>query len=726
MRYGIFFTFFVIANTAFTGYLAGQDGPAAQGLEPEALTRQDQFILSNVPLLELPDSYKGPNAPLVPLSVDNSTQPYFRPITTQSGFECGQSAGVAFNFTYEIDRLRGVAANNTNNQYPTHFVWNFLNDGYNYTGASFFDSWEIVRACGTMNVTDYGGTLNSGGEKRWISGYNVYYNGMHNRLTSVKGIRVDNPEGLQTLKYWLWDHLEGSAVGGVANFYAKYYSSVPTVFPAGTPEAGKYVQTYWGPSPSHAWTVCGYNDSVRFDYNNDGQYTNNIDITGDGLVDMHDWEFGGLKFANGYAGTGWCNQGFCYLMYKTLADDIGYGGIWEHTVYVVDVKESSDPQLTMKVTMKHTSRNKLKVTVGMSTNVSATTPDYVYEYPIFNNQGGPYYMQGGTSEADKTIEFGLDLTPLLSELVSGQMAKYFLQVEEDDPGNTSPGEIIQMAVIDYTGSSPQTITCATTPMTLVNNGITRVTVNHNATFNKPAITTPSLPTAQLYQPYSFQLMASGGSPPYLWDVKLEYPESITTSSFPAVTSQQLVPTNNNTGYAIKTLDFPFPFYQQVVNTLYIYADGFILFNDQPYTYPYLVDPNMLFHQTAIISPFMTDLRLYYNLGDGIWYEGDANSATIRWQASINNMSGSTNLNFAVKFYPNGKIEYYYGNMNYPINTQWTGGMSGGDNKNYQYSQLNNGNTITTGTKNVFTACGYPVEMELSENGVFSGTPQYAY
>lgn len=726
MRIRYFLLVLVLAGTAFQGSVKGQDSPASMGLEPEAISLADQYVLSHIPLLELPDAYKGPNAPLVPVSVDNSTQPFFRSITTQSGYECGQSAGVAFNFTYEIDRVRGLPANNANNQYPTHFVWDFLNNGYNYQGASFFDSWEIVRACGTMNVTDYGGTLNSGGEKRWISGYNVYYNGMKNRLNSVKAIRCDNPAGLQTLKYWLWDHLEGSTVGGVANFYAKYYSTVPTVFPAGTPEAGKYVQTAWSPSPSHAWTVCGYNDSVRYDYNNDGQYTNSTDITGDGIVDMHDWEIGGLKFANGYAGTGWCNQGFCYMMYKTLADDIGYGGIWEHTVYVLDVKETCDPQLTMKVTLKHTSRDKLKVTVGMTTNISASSPDHIYEYPIFNNQGGPYYMQGGSSEADKTIEFGLDLTPILSDLATGQIAKYFLEVQENDPANGSAGEIVQMALIDYTGSSPQTIACTSTPVTLVNNSITRVSITHDATFGKPSITTPSLPTAQIYQPYSFTLMAAGGSPPYLWDAELDYPESLTTATFPAVTTQQLTPTNNNTGYAIKTLDFPFPFYERIVQTLYIYADGYILFDDMPYTYPYLIDPNMLFHQTGIISPFMTDLRLYYNLGDGIWYEGDANSATIRWKASINNMSGSTSLNFAVKIYPNGLIEYYYGDMNYPANTKWTGGMSGGDNKNYQYSQLNNANTITTGTKNVFSACGYPVEMDISENGVFSGTPQYAY
>ena len=186
-----------------------QNLPAQQGKEPVALSNDELYVLSRVPLQELPEQYKGPNAPLLPVSIDNSTQPYFRPITWQSGYECGQSAGVAFNFTYEIDRLRNLPANVAGNQYPTHFVWDFLNNGDNYTGASFFDSWEIVRACGTMNVTEYGGALNTGGYKRWISGYNVYNSGMSNRLTSVKAIRCDSPDGLLTLKYWLVDHLEG-------------------------------------------------------------------------------------------------------------------------------------------------------------------------------------------------------------------------------------------------------------------------------------------------------------------------------------------------------------------------------------------------------------------------------------------------------------------------------------------------------------------------------------
>jgi hypothetical protein len=702
-----------------------QDFPYQKGLEPVSLTPDELFVLSRVPALEVPERYKGADAPLMPVSVDNSTQPYFRTITAQSGYECGQSAGICFNFTYELDRLRGVPATTTANLYPSHFAWDFLNNGDNYQGASFFDSWEILRACGTMNVADYGGAVNTGGYLRWISGYDKYYNGMQNRINAVKAIRVDTPEGLQTLKYWLFDHLEGATVGGVANIYGQYFSPTNTFAP-GTPEGGKFVQNNWGSSPSHAWTICGYNDSIRFDFNGDGQYTNNIDINGDGVVNMKDWEKGGLKFANGYAGTGWSNQGFCYTMYKNLADNAGYGGIWNHTVYVLNIKSSCSPRLTMKVALKHTSRNKIKVSAGLSTDLAATAPSVVQEFPVFNYQGGDHYMQGGSTEADKTIEFGLDLAPLISQIDNNQPAKYFLQVTENDPAGAYPGEIVSWSLVDYTPTTPITTTYPATGIPLVNNDITRLGMNYTLGFSKPFITNSTLPPAQLYQPYSATLSATGGAQPYRWDAKLDYPESMHNAGFPAITTQQLTLTNNNTGYAVKQLDFNFPFYNRFVNKLYIYADGYIVFDDQPFTYPYLIDKMLLFRQTGIISPFMTDLAIYPSSSQGVWYEGSPNYAIVRWKASVYNMQGTTEVNVAVKFYPNGTLEYYYGNMVYPTTTKWIGGLSCGDNRNYQFTALNNAGTITANTYEKFTSCGFPPEMQITEDGHFAGVPANSY
>lgn len=716
---------FILLLLTLPGAFA-QDYPAQMGKEPVSLTPAELFVLSNVPLLKLPDEYKGPNAPMLPQSVDNSTQPYFRPITWQSGYECGQSAGISFNFCYEIDRLRNLAANVGDNQYPSHFTWDFLNNANNYQGASAFDSWEIVRACGNMNVTDYGGGLNTGGYLRWITGYDKYYNGMKNRITGIKAIQLNTPEGLLTLKYWLTDHLNGSAVGGVANIYGQYSGTPTTVLPAGTPEAGKYVQTFWGSSPSHTWTVCGFNDSIRYDFNGDGQYTNTIDINGDAVVDMHDWEIGGIKYANGYAGTGWSNNGFCYTMYKNLADNIGLGGIWNHRVYIVEAKQTCSPQLTMKVTLKHNVRNMIKVTAGVNPDAGGTLPAFLLEFPIFKYQGGAQFMTGGGTEADKTIEFGLDLAPLLSQIAPGIPAKFFLQVQENDPVGSGTGEITSWSLIDYTTGPGVAINYPTNNTPLVNNGMTQLSLTATVNFSKPNIVTATLPPATLYQPYNVTLNASGGTAPYLWDVKLSYPESVGTATFPAVTTQQLTLTNNNTGYAVKSIDFPFPFYKKTITKVYVYADGHILFDDQPYTYPYIIDKQLLFRQTSIIAPFLADLAVYPANSQGIWYEGNANYAIFRWKVSVSGASGSTSLNFAVKLYPNGNIEYFYGDMIYPSSTVWNAGLSSGDNKNYQYSQLNGAGTISANTLDQFTGCHYPVEMTITEDGHFTGTPVYPY
>ena len=84
-------------------------------------------------------------------------------------------------------------------------------------------------------------------------------------------------------------------------------------------------------------TIVGWNDSIRFDYNNDGQFTNNIDITGDGVIDMKDWEIGGLRFANTYGNANnlWGNNSFAYMMYATLARNYGDGGIWNNSVHII-------------------------------------------------------------------------------------------------------------------------------------------------------------------------------------------------------------------------------------------------------------------------------------------------------------------------------------------------------------------------------------------------------
>jgi hypothetical protein len=687
--------------------------------EPSELSPEQLYSLSVLSPLEVPERYKGKDAPALPWWIDNSTQPYFRPITKQQGFECGQNAGISFNFTYEIDRLRGLPADAIINQYPSHFTWDFLNKGDKYGGASCFDSWEIVRRCGNMNVADYGGELWTGGNTRWISGYDAYYHGMFNRINAMHSIRVDTPEGLQTLKYWLTDHLEGSAIGGIANLYGTYFH--PTEFlPEGTQEGGKYVEATWGPIATHTFTVVGYNDSIRYDYNGDGLYTNNLDITNDGVVDMRDWEIGGLKLASGFDGPGWSNGGFIYTMYKCLADNIGYGGIWNHSVYVIDVKQTCEPKLTARVLLKHTSRNKLRITMGISTDPQDTIPSYILEFPIFNFQGGDFYMQGDTTEVAKTIEFGLDLSPLINEIENDQETLFFLQVEEKDPQGTAEGEIIHYSLIDYTNGSPQTIECPQTNIALGNNSVTRLRVSHSITLDRPVITTDSLPEATISVPYSYQLSATGGTPPYRWDAIMKYSPHLQAETYPAPEGQQLSLTDNNTGYSVVDLPFTFHFYDRLINKIYVYADGYLAFDDQPFSWPFLIDRMLLYRYSALICPFMADLDLYPSNGDGIWYKTDDAGVAFWWKASVRNQSGSSNLNFAVRIDKNGTITFYYGTMFFPSGLSWLGGLSAGDNEHYQFSLLNGAPTIQKDNMEYMYLESLPAGMKITEDGLLTG------
>ena len=684
------------------------------------LSKYDSIGLVNLPKLTLPEEFKGPNAPLLDYMVDNSQNIYWRPVFAQIQYECGQASSVGLGFTYTINRMRDLNSSNVDNQYPTHFAWNWANQGDGYYGVSYFHTFELLKLLGTPDVNTYGGMYIGTGDERgrlWMNGYDKYYEAMHNRLAEAFQIDVSDEEGILTLKNWIDNYLEGSDVGGVANFYANAPGGMPTL-PAGTPEAGKYVVTSWG-SPNHGMTICGYNDSIRWDYNNDGQYTNNLDINNDGVVDVRDWEIGGLKFANTYSGgPNFGNNGFCYMTYKSLADPSTNGGIWNNAVHVQYAKASTEPLLTARIIIKHNKRYKLRVRVGVSTDINSSEPEFLMAFPVFDYQGGSYYMQGGTTEEDKTIEFGLDITPLINMIGSGTPAKYFLRIDENDPNGAGTGEIVHFSVIDYTDGVNE-INCDETNVPINNNTFTQISLTHTVSFDQANITDETLPTATVYEPYNFELSASGGTSPYLWDIDMNFSESNDTIEFPNITSEQLNPSNNDDGYATKQLDFEFPFQGGEYDQLRVMVDGTIMF-DSYFDWPYKVYDFFDFTKNKHIAPFYSDLKLYPANNDGIWYEGDENSATFRWKVSVNGQPESSELNFAVQLFNNGNINFYYGSTNEYSNIEWISGLSDGENKYYQFSDVSNHSSIPANYSCEFEATHVPDGFQIDRYGNFNG------
>lgn len=649
-----------------------------------------QEEIDQVKELEIPKNYQGLNRNL-PTSLDNSQNMHFPPIFSQTHGSCAQASGIYYTFTYAINRLRGTSANIDENKFPSHYTYNFLNQGSGNNGSWYFDGWRIIEENGCPDITTYGGI--AANETFWMSGYEKYASGMDNRVKEEFAISVGTPEGLQKLKYYLYDHLDGSDKGGIVNFAA----GVSGEF---TMQNG--IISYWGSQVNHAMTIVGWDDTIQYDYNNDGQYTNDIDINNDGIVDMRDWEIGALIMVNSW-GTYWGNQGKAYIMYKTLAESHSNGGIYINSVHGIKVKSTYDPQLLFKVKMTHSSRNMISVFPGISNDLTKDTPEFAYTLPLFSAQGGAFPMRGAYN--NNPIEFTLDVTPLLEQIESGDEAKFFLVIRNGDFQNQENGDLIDFSLIDNEGNE---FICNQHNVN-IDEGFSFYSIVANPNFAFPKIETTSLPIASSGSNYSVNMEASGGSEPYQWSLLMEYAEETNNDIFPNISSNELTPSNNDDGFASQNLAFDFPFYGETYNNISISTDGSILF-----------EPNFLTIRSAeaiqnhkVISPFASDL-IINSTNQGIFFEGDDQSASIRWIAETYEEGKSVDV--VATLHKDGSIQFFYGSIDEGID--WASGIS--DGKNNHVINAISGENEPENHKSAFQMLAFPLGISMTENGLLEG------
>lgn len=715
-----FIIFFLLCNFS----ISGQENT----YQKVSLTNKDLAKAKLIKELSLPDSYKHAKRFDLPWKLNNADLPFFRPIFSQEGASCGQAAGVAYNFTYEINCARGTNASLPENQYPTYFSWNWMNGGYGINGVSYFHSFDLLKYCGTPSVETYGG-MTEGGARRWMSGYDNYYNAMLNRVKDVFYIDVKTPEGVLTLKHWLNDHLNGSEFGGVASFYAHAPYDM-RILDEDTPEAGKHIVVNWESQSSHALTIVGYNDSIRYDFNHDGQFTNDIDINSDGVVDMKDWEFGAFLFANSYDDS-WADSGFCYMMYRALAFKFEEGSIWNESVHVVSVDENYTPELTMRLKIKHNSRECIKVIAGVSDDTSIDLPEYSIDFPLLNFQGGSLSMQGlfaNDTLDPKILEIEFDITPLLSKINTDAEAKYFIQIVENDKLKNGSGEILYFSLVDRTSGNITEVVNQQMPLAISNNSITTLSVISSVSFDKPQITTEQLPVILSNENYNVNLNASGGQLPYEWSLSQDYFINPLQKNFPETLGDEIVFDDMDHGHSNFNLEFPFPYYGDTINQVSVAVDGLVSFEDEGFAYPYFLGETTMLSDRKIIAPFLTDLFLdYYDYSsnDGVWVENTSEYFCVIWSASyVSHPSFYDNLltgdfNFALKLYPDGKIETYYGDFDIPSSVIWLSGISNGDKTNYEINSFLKNKTDPSGTAFVYSSNSLPSNVEINSQGLLS-------
>jgi len=431
-------------------------------------------------LTGIPDLILTPKSDSTPLSymVDNSDLIFMRPVFVQWGASCSPSSGIGYTYTYEINRLRNLndGIGYPENCYSPLYTFNYVNSG-NYNNGSWWQiDWDIIKKSGIPNGADYDENFGKI-DFRWMTGYDKYYRAMHNRLESYWGLAFNSTEDLNILKHWLNDHGNGEETGGLAVFlcFTEQWNKEP--LPEGTPEAGKQILTEWGlyGGGFHAMTYVGYNDSIRFDADNNGIYTTTLDINGDSTVDMRDWEYGALKVVNSY-GNLWPSQfdsGFIYVPYRLLPDNP------VSLIMGLNAKDGYSPDLALKLKMSHEARGMIDIQYGLSHDCFANSPAYFDSSIVFNIYNGGKYGGGNLPMLGYgiygPIEMGFDITTLLDQYANG---RFFVNVLETNDTVNYDGLVDSLSIIDYRWDEELEIPCTQTNIPVNHNDTTKFTIDY--------------------------------------------------------------------------------------------------------------------------------------------------------------------------------------------------------------------------------------------------------
>ena len=274
----------------------------------------------------------------VPASVDLSQTEYFPPIDSQMSIgSCYAWSSVYYQYTYEANKLNGIETT-AQNAYSPAFVFNFRSGGRN-VGGTCTDVYEFLKEHGSLRMEDM--PVRSVNGEYWINGDNYDYSwstdteamieALHTRVTghdavtiSSRGTEITGPQddSLNEIKQRLADgHVACIRVTGFEWDYATRMEKTANGVSAYHGADGDIEYVAYraeDASSGHGMTVVGYDDSVWYDINHNGE--------------VEDAELGAFKVANSW-GDDYYNDGFIWVMYDALNGTSAVPGNWEANEY---------------------------------------------------------------------------------------------------------------------------------------------------------------------------------------------------------------------------------------------------------------------------------------------------------------------------------------------------------------------------------------------------------
>lgn len=288
----------------------------------------------------------------------------------------------------------------------------------------------------------------------------------------------NSSSSLINIKHWIADHGNGETVGGLAvigiNTQNWTFSTVPFNSPFHANE--KYISAGGVNGSGHAMTIVGYNDEVFIqDINQDGNYTTDIDVNGDGVINIKDFEKGAFKLANSW-GSGWNppNGGYILIPYRLFI--YGAPGFVMNYAYTCDAFSNQasipTPIISIKANIEHTARKRIQQQIGYAPTSNSLFPTEMTSLYSFNFQGGINNMRGTyTGPIDIGLNFGYFYG-------NDNFGKIFYQINEDDENGYSIGKINSFSIIDHRWGEDFELPCSETNVSINNNSATTLSIEY--------------------------------------------------------------------------------------------------------------------------------------------------------------------------------------------------------------------------------------------------------